>query len=104
MKQTYIPSSNSRNLRKGRMREINYSLIILLQKLVKKFGLNYKKFRRHLNLSEERLHFLIYRVENLFPGFLKFNLKIFENNLFKTNQAYELKNGIMPLEFYLANF
>ena len=104
MKKRKFTSSYTQNLQKGRTREINYLLIILLQKLIKKYGLNYKKFQKNLNLSEERIHFLIYRVENLFPSFLKFNLKIFENNLFKNNQKYQIKNGIMPLEFYLANF
>jgi hypothetical protein len=83
---------------------LNNNLIIILGILIRRYGLNYEKFQTFLFLSQERIHFLIFKLELLFPRFLKKHLKIYQQNLFSKNQNYLSKNGVLPLEFFLANF
>ena len=74
-----------------------------LQKLIKRFGLNYDKIATILGFSPSKVERLVLFLERRHPEFVEKSLKGFRRRLKRTGLRWQRKeHGLFPLEYYLC--
>ena len=85
--------------------EISICLISLISKVLRKFGLNFKRIGRYLHMKENKIHSIIVEIERFNYKIIEKALKVFVNKRTNKNKQFKRRtHGLFPLEFYLTEF
>ncbi len=81
----------------------NHQALRSLQKLIKRFGLDYRKIAARLGYSPSKVERLVLFLERRQPEFVEKSLKGFKRRLKRTGRRWQRQeHGLFPLEYYLC--
>jgi len=85
--------------------EINTRTISLISRMLKRFGLNFKRIGVELHMTENKIHRIILEIEKFDYKIVEKALKAYLNRQKARGKVLKQRaNGLMPLEYYLTAF